>query len=169
MNPKEALRSAGRAVISPARRFYEWQNRLAESFREDSEHLRAHVRAKYIESMVNVERTIFEMLSESNSVLPQWKRQYFSEDVRRKYNDFFDNQIRAIVDSHRDLHKGSTLHLKDRRGDMRNRILGLESGLAYWQEQLEQPDLPINVIYMGRRRVTQLQEQLDMLSQESSS
>ena len=108
------------------------------------------------------------MLSESNSVLPQWKREFISEEVRREYNEFYDTQIRTIVNAYEKLHKGSTLRRKDTKGERRNRISGLEAGLNFWEEQLQLPGLPVSVIYIGKRRITQLQEQLDKIREAES-
>jgi len=167
MNPKEAFRSIRSVLGSPVRRITEWEERF---FAENSRFLRERTRAMYIESMVRREITIFEMLCESNEVMPQWKRNQFPEEVRRDHTDFIDGKVREIAAACENLHKGSTLSPgRDPGGERGNRILGLEAGLLYWKEQLEQPDLPISVIFMGRRRVTQLQEQLDKLLREESS
>ena len=146
MGHKETLRSVGRAVISPVRRLYEWQERLAEEFRADSRRLRDHVKAQYVGFMVEREKVIFDTLCESNSVLPPKIKEFFTEETRRDHNAFLDGQLREIVEAGESLHKGSTLRFRDREGERRNRILGLEAGLSYWEAQLQQPDLPVNVI-----------------------
>src|ERR1700682_1977715 len=103
MNPKEGLRSVGRVMTNPVRWLYRFEERW---FRENHEQFLAQARAQYLETMVNRERMIFNLLYESNSLLPHWKRKVFSEEVKREHTEFFDTKIREIVDAAENLHEG---------------------------------------------------------------